>query len=183
MTVRTRKTITDLIQQLKVQEKDIKSQLSDSQRRLNEVRDRISTCYWVIDQTCEQVEENNSTVYVDFEDEEYCDCSDCQAERLLEENPFFDDESRRLTWDDYNAWKKSYPELDTAALEKWLLLLGYLMPFDYLSSVPEDKQVKKTKVKSKKKTSEYRVVKKPYKLPKDSSKYMVVERPSKKGKK
>ncbi len=53
MTVRTRKTITDLIQSLKAQEKEIKSGLSDGQRRLNEVRDRIATCYWIIEEVAD----------------------------------------------------------------------------------------------------------------------------------
>jgi hypothetical protein len=57
MTVRTRKTITDLIQQLKVQEKEIKSGLSDGQRRLNETRDRISTLYWVIEEIGDRPDE------------------------------------------------------------------------------------------------------------------------------
>lgn len=47
MTARTKKTLMDLVVKLKEQEKEIKADLTDCQRRLNEIRDRIATIYWV----------------------------------------------------------------------------------------------------------------------------------------
>jgi hypothetical protein len=99
MTVRTRKTIVDLISGLKAQEKEIKSQLSDSQRRLNEVRDRIATCYWII--------------------EEVADVGDYDPQ---------DDECYRLNQGELQVWRNENPHLTEEQLENLITNNGWLMP-------------------------------------------------------
>lgn len=113
MTVRTRKTITDLIQQLKAQEKEIKSQLSDGQRRLNETRDRIATCYWVIEEL-----------------EEGFDVGDYDPH---------DDECYRLSREEYQVWKTENPHLSEKQLEDVITQNGWLMPLSTCKvSEPEE---------------------------------------------
>lgn len=132
MTVRTRKTITDLIQQLKVQEKEIKSQLSDSQRRLNETRDRISTCYWIIEETCPN---DDSCESCDF-----CDI-DLPIPYTLAENEF-------------KELQEKYPDLSATELAEILFNLGCEIP------IPEKVEKKKAPVKTKPKKSTKKSAKK-----------------------
>lgn len=124
MTVRTRKTITDLIQQLKVQEKEIKSQLSDDQRRLNETRDRIATCYWVIEETFP----NNDPC-------ESCELCDLPIPYTLAEEEF------KELQDKYP--ELSSTELASTELAEILFNLGCEIP------MPEKAEKKKIPVKSK----------------------------------
>lgn len=115
MTVRTRKTITDLIQQLKVQEKEIKSQLSDGQRRLNETRDRIATCYWVIEEIGDVEDDEDYDMY------EYASkgvtLSSCRAEEMPREE-----------WENLI---RTNPNLSGVELEKIVRSQGFLVPEFY----------------------------------------------------
>jgi hypothetical protein len=134
MTVRTRKTITDLIQQLKSQEKEIKSGLSDGQRRLNETRDRISTLYWVIEEI-----------------------GDCETEEESGENPA--EEYEEISKEEWEDLVKTHSDLTAAEIEDILHALGFFAPAPYdgcpckdCSSVPKPKPKKKSIKKFAKKT-------------------------------
>jgi hypothetical protein len=109
MTVRTRKTITDLIQQLKAQEKEIKSQLSDGQRRLNEVRDRIATCYWIIEEV-----------------------ADIGTDDVVEEVWKGDfEELETISKEEWEDLVRSYPHLSYDELEGIVISQGFTPPLPY----------------------------------------------------
>ncbi len=192
MTVRTRKTITDLIQQLKVQEKEIKSQLSDGQRRLNETRDRIATCYWVIEELEDgfdvgDYDPNNAECYR-LSREEYQvwkadnpHLTDKQLEDVITQNGWLMPVPTEMPKEEWEYLIRTFPTLSGTELERLVASQGYICPDFYegcpcpdcVASMPKEKPKAKPLPKKK---SKYQVVKK-------GSKYVVEKKSAKKGKK
>jgi hypothetical protein len=163
MTVRTRKTIVDLISGLKAQEKEIKSQLSDSQRRLNEIRDRIATCYWVIEEVADV---GTDEVVEDVWEDDFMELSNLP----------------RITTEEWEELVLHAPHLSYYELEEILISQGFLPPLPYTECPCSD--CASTREKNKQEYKEASKIKlKPKAKPLPVPKKKPTKKPSKKGKK